>query len=149
LKTPIVVDSTCLIGLERIGGLDLLSALFDPVYITPEVAREFGTVLPWFSIVAPTDDALLDALNMLVDAGEAEAIALARELGLRIVLDDRRARSVGVRMGLSILGTLGLLIQAKRAGLVAAIRPLLDRLEALGFHMSGGLKEEALRLVGE
>lgn len=149
MKSPIVVDSTCLIGLERISGLDLLPALFDPVYVPPEVAREFGSVLPWFSVVAPQDRALVDALNMLVDSGEAEAIALARELGHRVVLDDRRARSVGLKMGLAILGTLGLLIQAKRAGLISAIRPHLDRLESLGFHMSHGLREEALRLVNE
>lgn len=149
MTNPVVVDSTCLIGLERLQRLDLLSALFDPIYVPPEVAREFGTVLPWFSVRAPSDRATLDALNMLVDAGEAEAIALARELAVKVVLDDRKARAVGGRMGLSVLGTLGILVQAKRAGLVDAIRPLLERLEALGFHMSGGLKEEALRLVDE
>lgn len=149
MTNPVVLDSTCLIGLERLQRLDLLSALFDPIYVPPEVAREFGTVLPWFSVRAPSDRATLDALNMLVDAGEAEAIALARELAVKVVLDDRKARAVGGRMGLSVLGTLGILVQAKRAGLVDAIRPLLERLESLGFHMSGGLKEEALRLVDE
>jgi len=149
LKTPIVVDSTCLIGLERIGVLHLLPSLFNPVYVPPAVAGEFGIVLPWFSVVAPSDRALLDALGMLVDAGETEAIALARELGVKVVLDDRRARGVAGKMGLPILGTIGLLVQAKRAGLVPAIRPLLGDLESLGFHMSEGLKEEALRLVGE
>ena len=149
MTIAVVMDSACLIGLERLQCLDLLSSLFDPVYVPPEVAREFGTVLPWFSVRAPSDKAALDALNMLVDAGEAEAIALARELAIKVVLDDRKARAVGARMGLSVLGTLGILIQAKRAGLVAAIRPLLERLEALGFHMSGSLKEEALRLADE
>jgi predicted nucleic acid-binding protein len=149
LKTPVVVDSTCLIGLERIGALDLIPSLFDPVYVPPAVAGELGVVLPWFSVVAPSDRALLDALSMLVDAGETEAIARAREVGGKVVLDDRRARSVAEKMGLSILGTIGLLVQAKRAGLVSAIRPLLEHLESLGFHMSEGLKEEALRLVGE
>jgi predicted nucleic acid-binding protein len=149
LKTPIVVDSTCLIGLERIGALDLIPSLFDPVFVPPAVADEFGAMLPWFSVVPPSDQALLNALGMLVDAGETEAIALARELGLKIVLDDRRARNVAERMGLPVLGTLGLLVQAKRAGLVAAVGPLLEHLESLGFHMSTGLKEEALRLVGE
>lgn len=144
-----MVDSTCLIGLERIGSLDLIPSLFDPVYVPPAVAGEFGVVLSWFSVVAPSDRALLDALSMLVDAGETEAIALASELGLRVVLDDRRARNVAGKMGLPILGTIGLLVQAKRAGLVSAISPLLEHLESLGFHMSEGLKEEALRLVGE
>lgn len=131
MKTPIVVDSTCLIGLERIGVLHLIPSLFNPVYVPPAVAGEFGIVLPW------------------VDAGETEAIALARELGAKVVLDDRRARSVAGKMGLPILGTIGLLVQAKRSGLVPAVRPLLGNLESLGFHMSEGLKEEALRLVGE
>ena len=149
MKKPVVVDSTCLIGLERIDQLRLLPDLFDPVYAPPEVAKEFGEPPPWLRIKAPADRALVDALGMLVDAGEAEAIALARELGMRIVLDDLRARSVGRRMDLQVLGTLGILIRAKQAGLIGPIRPLIGALEEQGFHMGEALKEEALRLAGE
>jgi predicted nucleic acid-binding protein len=149
LKTPIVLDSTCLIGLERLECLELLPRLFEPVFVPPEVAREIGTPLTWLTIKAPSDSAVVDALNMLVDSGEAEAIALARELQVKVVLDDRRARTVGERMGVVVLGTLGILIQAKRAGEIPAVGPFLERLEKVGFHMTTHLMEEALRLAGE
>jgi predicted nucleic acid-binding protein len=149
VKEAVVVDSTCLIGLERIGRLDVLPALFDPIFIPPEVAREFGTPFPWLKIDAPTNLALISALKMLVDDGEAEAIALAREQGYRIVLDDRQARSVASKLGLTMIGTVGILVRAKRGGILLSLRPLLDALEAQGFYLSSQLKEEALRLAGE
>lgn len=47
MKEPVISDSTCLIGLERIGALNILPQLFDPVIILPEVAREFGNKFSW------------------------------------------------------------------------------------------------------
>ena len=79
MKEPAVTDSTCLIGLERIGHLDLLPALFEPVIAPPEVQKEFGVSFSWLQIEAPSDKALVAALKMLADDGEAEAIALASE----------------------------------------------------------------------
>jgi predicted nucleic acid-binding protein len=45
VKEPAVADSTCLIGLERIGGLNLLQSLFEPILIPPKVQEEFGVTL--------------------------------------------------------------------------------------------------------
>lgn len=149
MRERVVVDSTCLIGLERIARLDILPALFDPVTIPPEVAREFGVALPWLKIEAPADGALITALKMLVDDGEAEAIALARSLGCELILDDRQARAVARNLGLRVVGTIGILIRAKREGIINALKPVLDELERAGFYLGGELKEEALRLVGE
>jgi len=149
VKPPIVVDSTCLIGLERIGQLDLLPGLFETVVIPPEVAREFAVSLDWLRVENPTDDALVTSLKLLVDQGEAEAIALAYEKSCSILLDDRQARSVAKQMGLKIIGTVRVLILAKQQSMIPALKPLLDRLEASNFYLSRDLKEEALRLVGE
>ncbi|MFL6227935.1 MAG: DUF3368 domain-containing protein [Pyrinomonadaceae bacterium] len=149
MKETVVVDSTCLIGLERIGRLDVLPALFDPIFIPPEVAREFGTSLPWLRTEAPINLALVSALKMLVDDGEAEAIALASERGHKIVLDDRQARLIANNLGLKIIGTVGILVKAKRGGILLSLKPVLEDLEAHGFYLGSKLKEEALRLVGE
>jgi len=86
---------------------------------------------------------------MQIDDGEAEAIALATERQHRIVLDDRRARDLARRMGLKIIGTVGILIRAKRVGLLTWINPVLNELIEKGFRLSEGLKREALRLAGE
>jgi len=145
----VVTDSTCLIGLERIGLLDLLLALFETIIAPPAVAQEFGTALSWLQIETPTDQGMVAALNLLVDAGEAEAIALAYERKLQIILDDRQARSVAQRLGLSIIGTVAVLIKAKQTNQIPALKPALDSLEQHGFYLSEALKSEALKLVGE
>ena len=81
MSQVIVSDSTCLIGLERIRQLDLLPGLFDDVFVPPAVAAEFGIPLAWLKVRTPQDAAHVAALKLLVDEGEAEAIALAKELG--------------------------------------------------------------------
>ena len=149
MKKPIVADSTCLIGLERIDQLHILPALFEPVAVPPEVQREFGTSLPWLQVEAPANKALVASLKIHVDSGEAEAIALASERGWQVVLDDRRARYVAARLGVSLIGTVGVLVRAKGSGILASLSPLLDKLESNGFYISHSLKQEALRLVGE
>ena len=149
MKQPIVVDSTCLIGLERIGRLDLLSELFEPVAIPPEVAREFGGLFDWLKVESPINDALVTSLNLLIDRGEAEAIALGYEKHWRVLLDDRQARAVAKQMGLSVIGTVGALVLAKQQSMIPALRPLLDQLEAHNFYLSSDLREEALQLVNE
>jgi predicted nucleic acid-binding protein len=149
LKEPVICDSACLIALERIGRLDLLPALFDPVRIPPAVQEEFGHTLEWLSVQAPADRALVAALGMLVDSGEAEALALACERDWPIILDDRQARSVGKRLGIKMIGTVAVIVRAKKLGLISAVAPLLKNLANHGFRVSEALLREALDMAGE
>jgi uncharacterized protein len=149
VNQSIVADSTILIGLERIEHLEVLPALFESILIPPAVQQEFGIVLPWLRVEVPTDRGLVAALKLLVDEGEAEAIALAYQLSLQVILDDRQARAVARNMGISIIGTVGVLVKAKQAGEISVLKPLLDELELNGFYLANALKQEALRLVGE
>jgi len=149
VKIAAVVDSACLIGLERIGGLDLLPALIDPVMAPPAVELEFGPLPPWMIVQAPVDVGMVAALRLVVDAGESEAIALAYERGIRIILDDRKAREAARRLGVPVTGTVGLLLKAKEAGVIPVIRPVLDTLDANQFRIGEALRAEALRLAGE
>ena len=93
MKEPVVSDSTCLIGLERIAELNILPVLFDPIMIPPEVEREFGTKFSWLQIENLKSSLLVAALQLVVDAGEAEAIALASEKSCLLISDDKQARS--------------------------------------------------------
>lgn len=149
MSGAIISDSTCLIGLERVGRLNLLSALFLEVVIPPEVEREFGAPLPWLKVDAGFDPMLARALRMQVDGGEAEAIALALRRGLPVILDDRRARLAARNLGLAVIGTLGVLMRAKRAGEIPLIKPVIEELAAQDFFLAPALVSEALRLVGE
>ena len=85
----------------------------------------------------------------MIDDGEAEAIALAQDQKCRIILDDRQARSVGRNMGLRVIGTVGILILAKKMKILSAIKPALQNLDDTGFYISVALKKEALRLTKE
>ena len=67
MKETVVVDSTCLIGLERVGGLNILPALFEPIMISPEVEREFGSGYPWLQTERLTSEVLVAALQMIRD----------------------------------------------------------------------------------
>lgn len=149
VKIPAVLDSACLIGFERIGQLALLPALLDPVMAPPAVVREFGSRPEWLMEVPVADRGMVAALGLVVDPGESEAIALAFEKGVRIILDDRKAREAAQRLNIAVTGTVGILLKAKEAGLVASIRPLLDALEAHHFRIGALLRAEALRLAEE
>lgn len=149
MREPAIADSTCLIGLERIGQLALLPALFEPLVVPPTVQEEFGVVVNWLMVQAPTNAALVNALRSAVDDGEAEALALAVEKGWRLVLDDRKARAWAKRLGVRVIGTASILVRAKRQGLIPVVKPLLDALKATGFRMSEALEKETLRLAGE
>lgn len=144
-----MIDSTCLISLDQVGRLELLPNLFDPIVAPPEVLRESGLSLPWLRIEAPSNPALLTALKVQVDDGEAEAIALATERQQRIILDDRRARDLAHRMGLKVIGTVGILVRAKHVGLLTWVHPILNELTEKGFRLSEDLKREVLHLAGE
>ena len=149
VKVPAVLDSACLIGFERIGQLDILPALLDPLMAPPAVIREFGSQPAWLIEVPAKDRGMVAALELVVDPGEAEAITLAFEQKVRIILDDRKAREAAHRLKIAVTGTVGILLKAKAEGIVASIRPLLDALEAHQFRIGSSLRAEALRLAGE
>ena len=149
MSTRIVSDSTCLIALERIGNVEILPAIFETVLIPPAVEREVGISLPWLKVERLSDTSSVVALKLIIDDGEAEAIALVQEQQCRIITDDRRARSVARKFGLDVIGTIGVLVLAKKRDFVSSIEPLLIDLDVAGFYVSTALKEEALRLVDE
>ena len=65
------------------------------------------------------------------------------------LLDDALARRVAIARGIPIKGTLGLLLDAKHAGHLAAVRPSLDKLQDLGFRLAQPTREAVLKLAGE
>lgn len=86
-----------------------------------------------------------------LDLGEANAIVLALELkATQLLIDERLGRTEAKRQGLRITGILGVLLAAKRQGLISTICPILDQLigEA-NFRISKRLYDEALALAGE
>ncbi len=159
-----VADSSVLIALSAIGQLELLPRRFPEGILVPHAvwregvetgrgrpgATEVASV-SWITVSGLQDKNLVSLLRTDMDEGEAEAIALCREQGTEVVLlDEKDARRVARRLGLAVLGTVGVLIWAKRAGWVASLRQELDALHMQrGFHLSRSVHEEALRIAGE
>jgi predicted nucleic acid-binding protein len=150
----VVSNSSPLIALARIQRLDLLPAIFESILIPPAVAREIAPSIPvlptWLRIQAPSVLPPVPLLRRRLGAGEREALALAIELRADwIILDDLAARHAAEATGLNVIGTLGTLVTAKRAGLLQSIRPELDALVRTSFFLSPQLYDELVRLADE
>jgi predicted nucleic acid-binding protein len=105
--------------------------------------------LDWVTIRRPTSEPALPLVTDL-GPGETEVLMLALELqDAVVVLDDALARRVAETLGIRLTGTLGLLLDAKRAGLVSVLKPLLDQLEGLRFHVASHTRAAILKLAGE
>lgn len=150
MKKALITDSTCLIGLERIEQLDLLPKLFSSILIPPAVEAEVNLKRTWLKVEVPRNQLLVTALKNQLDSGESEAIALALEYPeILIVLDDLSARKVGLQFNLKVIGTVGLLLKAKRQRIVSQIKPLLQALNEANFRISEALVQKAIELSGE
>jgi predicted nucleic acid-binding protein len=105
--------------------------------------------LGWVTIRPPTLASSFP-LPQCLDAGEAEVLALALECNDAVViLDDAIARRAAQSFGIRLRGTVGLLLDAKRAGLITTITPVLDTLQSLRFRLSPQTRALVLRLAGE
>jgi len=150
----VVSNSSPLIALARIRRLDLLLAIFESVLIPPAVAREISPSIPvlpaWLRIQAASVLPPASLLRRRLGDGEWEALALAIELRADwIILDDLPARRSAEASGLNVIGTLGTLLAAKRAGLLESVRPELDALVRTAFFLSPQLYDKLLLAAGE
>jgi len=160
----VVANSSVLIGLSSIGRLALLHERFPGgILIPPAVWREVveqGRERPgarevaeaqWIAVLDVTVQEVVQLLKMGLEEGEAEAIALAHELGAKVVLlDERDARWAARQLGLRVLGTVGIPIWARRVGKLASLQEALDALQTQAkFRIGRSLYERALHEVGE
>ena len=157
---PIAVNTGPLIALESCGQLALLQKLHSVVVAPEAVLGELrrgraagpGPVLPpptWLD-VRPLRAPPIPLLAEYLDPGEAAVIALAIEEEISLVaIDERRGRMVARTLGLHVTGSVGVLLRAKRRGLVTSIRPCLDAMRQHGIWIGEGLRLQALRDAGE
>lgn len=147
----IIADTSCLITLANIGQLALLRQVYGKVFITKEIAEEFGPGLPkWLVVRTVRDDLKVRLLTLQVDTGEASALSLAIEIpGSTVILDDHKARKLASRLGVKYTGTIGVIVKAKVLGHLPSIRPVLARIKEVGFRISPELEAAALELAGE
>ncbi len=160
----IVVSNTSpLVNLAVVGQLDLLRQLYGRVVIPQAVRDEIviggagqpGAVeverLDWIETRQASNLTAVASLQLQVDQGEAEAIALAVELKADLLLlDERKGRAIASKLGLARIGLLGVLVEARAKGLIPAIKPVVDALIGkAGFWISKELYDRVLQVAGE
>jgi uncharacterized protein len=125
------------------------------VVIPPAVREELSSshplLPPWIQVKTVQNQDRVREYARTVDAGEAEAIELARELRAdRLLMDERKGRRLALQEGVPVIGLLGVTLLAKRHRLIPSARELLRRLEAeAGIYLAADIKETALKTVAE
>ena len=158
----VVSDTSPVTNLAAIGQFDLLRRLYARLHIAQGVWDELNaggrrwpgydqvTAADWVERHAVQNHALVTALQRDLDRGEAETIALALELGADLtLLDEREGRHAAQRLGLRVVGVVGILLEAKANGMIDTVRPHLRALrQTAGFYLSEPLYQHALSLAG-
>lgn len=158
----IVADAGPLISLARIDRISVLAQVHSPV-IVPHIVYAECVVDPtkpgaqkieaafgknWLTL--EPDNLHLPGLRIAtLDDGESAAIELAEALNALLLMDERRGRAIATERGLRIVGTLGILITARKRNIFPALAPLLEDLTNGGYFISAALIEAALASVGE
>jgi hypothetical protein len=151
----VVSDTSPITALLQIGQAGILSSLFGRVLIPPAVEDEllrFHHSLPdYLEIQTIQDQREADSLCRDLDRGEAEAIILAEESHAEFLLmDENYGRAIAEARALNVIGLLGMLLMAKKAGLVPAVGQLVTELESqAGFFVSERVKRLVLTAAGE
>jgi predicted nucleic acid-binding protein len=147
----IISDTSCFIILTNIGELHLLQKLYSKITTTVEIATEFGEPLPeWVEILSVKSKDTQRLLEMQIDKGESSAIALALEISdSLLILDDIKARKVATQLGLSITGTLGIIIKSKLEGIIPSVIPILNKIKQTDFRLSNEVELQVLKAAME
>lgn len=161
----VISDTSVITNLAGIQHLSLLPQLYRQLIIPEAVYRELTDIDPpvpgsleaqaadWLQVRQVIDLSIVQWLQnqARLDPGESEAIALALELKADLLLiDERRGRAEADRLGVRITGLLGILVEAKRRNLIAAVMPLIDTMIATSeFRVSPALYNQILDMVDE
>lgn len=160
----VVSDTSVLHYLAITGQFHCLHKVFGTVLLPPAVLTEVGrrpdlavygqtqtAILEgWMNVVTPHDQVAVQSLRKDLGAGECEAIVLAKELKPSLLLiDDLDGRITAQKLRLQVIGTVGVLLRARKLGHITLLKPLLDDLITHRFRLGTQLYSQALREAGE
>jgi len=156
----VVVNSTPIILLHKVGQLDLLRLLYSKVYIPQAVYKEvvadydnendFISAHDFIDIVTIQNAETKRLFSPSLHDGETETIMLGMEMKSDLcVLDDLLARKYAKNAGFNITGTLGILLTAKNKGHINEVKPIMDKLIYEGMYVDEELYSSVLALAKE
>ena len=155
----VVSDTTAISNLIQIGELNLLKDIYDEIIIPMAVYNELlvldsNSLLvkeqlhqDWFKIETVVKDSIYLSLSIELDIGEVEAITLAiQKKADYLLIDEKEGRKIAVEKAVKIIGTLGILIEAKRRNLIKSVRSKMDDLIDIGFWISPKLYNKIIEI---
>jgi uncharacterized protein len=147
----IIADSSSIIILYETELLHLLPLLYNRITITKQVEKEIKIAVPeWMKVQNPSNGKLVTDLLKELDEGEASSIALAVEhKNSLLIIDEKDGRKIAASFNIQIIGTLGILLQAKRKNLIPSFKECLDQIVTKGFRVSPQLIGKFLSESGE
>jgi predicted nucleic acid-binding protein len=153
----VVSDTSVLIAFESLGRLHILKKIFQQIIIPEGVYKELKVekgefVLEnWITVKKITNTDLFRRLYLDLGEGESEAITLAiEEQADYTLLDDKEARKEAIDSDLKVIGTAGILLSAKRKGLISSVMEEIRKLEErINFRLSRDLKQYIKEQAGE
>ncbi|MBN2636828.1 MAG: DUF3368 domain-containing protein [Prolixibacteraceae bacterium] len=156
----VVSNTTPLISLLKLSKIEILKDLYSEIVIPRAVYKEFKagkdkefyqdlSRIKWIKIKDIKDE-LSVKYFLDLDAGEAETIILASEIEAdTVILDEKLGRIYAKHAGLKVTGTIGVLVKAKKEGLIDQVKPLLMELTEKGVWINERLIAEVCKIVDE
>src|SRR3990172_6814106 len=140
----IIVDTSVLIALEKIDLLNILCKIYKEILLPDAVVKEFGNINMGCHSVRKVESRLITILmrDLNLGRGESEVIALAYETNYNALIDDLKARNVAESLGLSISGSIGVLLKAEKLGFINSALNKAQELKNKGFYVSTELLAE-------
>ncbi len=157
----VVVNSSPLIALGSIAQVHLLKSIYEEVYLPDEVFRETVTngknaiigdsIRNYgFRVKSVSNIFTVNILSEIVDRGEAEVIVLAGEIGAStVIIDEIRARRIAEKQNLDVIGSIGILLIAKKRKLIPSLSECITQMQQQNIYISDKLKTEVLKEAGE
>ena len=152
MRETIISDTSSLLAFYEIGEMSVLQRMYSRIATTSAVQREFEYPLPtWIIVREPLEEHVQNVRQRYkLDSGEITAIALALSIPeSTLIIDEAAGRRVAQELGIQITGTPGILLKAKKQGIVPVVRPLIRKLQAVNFRMSEPLITAILTEAGE
>jgi predicted nucleic acid-binding protein len=155
-----IINASPLIFLSRSHHLDLLKAFANEVWVPEPVANELlirgeddvsaqaVRETEWL-VIKPADTIPIRVLEWRLGKGESSVLALAIEHGFEAIIDDLRGRKCAASLSVPVRGTLGIVLVAKKRGIIPAARPVVEDMMRAGLYLSKKVLNQALTMVDE
>jgi predicted nucleic acid-binding protein len=146
----VIADTSCFILFKKINRFDILQNTFSEISVTDKVLEEYGPLPKWIVVRSDYNQEIFKKINQNFGAGESSCIALAQEESDPILLiDDRRARKLAEDLGIQCTGSLGVLLIAKREGVIDSVKNILEEITKTDFRLTDSITRRILELAKE